>query len=52
MNENHPKINYKDEVLLINLRTRIVRVGDIRKYLKVLSDRRVIEVNPIIWQQY
>ena len=53
MNENHPKINYgKTGVLLINLGTPdSTSWWDIRKYLKeFLSDRRVIEVNPIIWQ--
>ena len=53
MNENHPKINYgKTGVLLINLGTPdSTSWWDIRKYLKeFLSDRRVIEVNPILWQ--
>ena len=53
MNENHPKINFgKTGVLLINLGTPdSTNWWDIRKYLKeFLSDRRVIEVNPIIWQ--
>ena len=50
MNKNHPKVNYgKTGVLLINLGTPdSTGWWDIRKYLKeFLSDRRVIEVNPI-----
>ena len=53
MNQNHPKVNYgKTGVLLINLGTPdSTGWWDIRKYLKeFLSDRRVIEVNPILWQ--
>ncbi len=53
MEENHPKIKFgKTGVLLINLGTpNSTGWWDIRKYLKeFLSDRRVIEVNPIIWQ--
>ena len=53
MKENHPKIKFgKTGVLLINLGTpNSTNWFDIRKYLKeFLSDRRVIEVNPIIWQ--
>ena len=53
MDKNHPKVNYgKIGVLLINLGTPdSTGWWDIRKYLKeFLSDRRVIEVNPIIWQ--
>ena len=53
MKENHPKIKFgKTGVLLINLGTPdSTNWFDIRKYLKeFLSDRRVIEVNPIIWQ--
>ena len=53
MNENHPKINYgKTGVLLINLGTPdSTGWWDIRKYLKeFLSDKRVIEVNPLLWQ--
>ena len=53
MKKNHPKINYgKTGVLLINLGTPdTTGWWDIRKYLKeFLSDRRVIEVNPLIWQ--
>ena len=53
MKEDHPKINFgKTGVLLINLGTPdSTNWWDIRKYLKeFLSDKRVIEVNPIIWQ--
>jgi len=50
---NHPPIKFgKTGVLIINLGTPdSTSWFDIRKYLKeFLSDRRVIEVNPIIWQ--
>ena len=50
---NHPPINFgKTGVLIINLGTPdSTSWFDIRKYLKeFLSDKRVIEVNPIIWQ--
>ena len=50
---NHPPIKYgKTGVLIINLGTPdSTNWFDIRKYLKeFLSDRRVIEVNPIVWQ--
>ena len=53
MEENHPKIKFgKTGVLLINLGTPdSTDWWDIRKYLKeFLSDRRVIEVNPFLWQ--
>ena len=53
MNNDHPKVNFgKTGILLINLGTPdSTSWWDIRKYLKeFLSDRRVIEVNPIIWQ--
>ena len=53
MKNDHPKIKFgKTGVLLINLGTPdSTSWWDIRKYLKeFLSDRRVIEVNPIIWQ--
>ena len=53
MNKNHPKVNYgKTGVLLINLGTPdSTGWWDIRRYLKeFLSDRRVIEVNPFLWQ--
>ena len=53
MIENHPDIKFgKTGVLLINLGTPdSTSWWDIRKYLKeFLSDKRVIEVNPILWQ--
>ena len=53
MVENHPTIKFgKTGILLINLGTPdSTSWWDIRKYLKeFLSDRRVIEVNPILWQ--
>ena len=53
MNEDHPKVKFgKTGVLIINLGTPdSTNWWDIRKYLKeFLSDRRVIEVNPIIWK--
>ncbi len=51
--EKHPEIKYgKTGVLIVNLGTPdSTNWLDVRKYLKeFLSDRRVIEVNPIIWQ--
>ena len=51
--ENHPKVKYgKTGVLIINLGTPdSTNWFDIRKYLKeFLSDRRVIEVNPVVWK--
>ncbi len=51
--KNHPPIKYgKTGVLIINLGTPdSTNWFDIRKYLKeFLSDRRVIEVNPLVWQ--
>ena len=53
MDQNHPKVKFgKSAVLLINLGTPdSTSWWDIRKYLKeFLSDRRVIEVNPFVWQ--
>ena len=53
MIKEHPPVKFgKTGVLLINLGTPdSTNWFDIRKYLKeFLSDRRVIEVNPIIWQ--
>tara|TARA_Y100001970_G_scaffold293755_1_gene442907 strand:- start:4159 stop:5151 length:993 start_codon:yes stop_codon:yes gene_type:complete len=53
MNKNHPEVRFgKTGVLIVNLGTPdSTSWWDIRKYLKeFLSDRRVIEVNPIIWQ--
>ena len=51
--KNHPPIKYGNTgVLIINLGTPdSTDWFDIRKYLKeFLSDRRVIEVNPLVWQ--
>ena len=51
--EKHPEVKFgKTGVLLVNLGTPdSTSWWDVRKYLKeFLSDRRVIEVNPIIWQ--
>ena len=53
MIDSHPKINYgKTGLLLVNLGTPdSTSWWDIRKYLKeFLSDKRVIEVNPILWK--
>ena len=53
MKKDHPEIRFgKTGVLIINLGTpNSTSWFDIRKYLKeFLSDRRVIEVNPILWQ--
>ena len=53
MNKDHPEVKFgKTGILLINLGTPdSTGWWDIRKYLKeFLSDRRVIEVNPILWQ--
>ena len=53
MKSNHPEVKFgKTGVLLVNLGTPDSTSWlDIRKYLKeFLSDKRVIEVNPIIWQ--
>ena len=53
MKKDHPKIQYgKTGVLLVNLGTPdSTNWWDIRKYLKeFLSDGRVIEVNPFVWQ--
>ncbi len=53
MNKDHPEVKFgKTGILIINLGTPdSTNWWDIRKYLKeFLSDRRVIEVNPIIWQ--
>ena len=49
--ENHPEIKYgKTGVLIINLGTPdSTNWLDVRRYLKeFLSDKRVIEINPII----
>ena len=51
--EKHPEVKFgKTGVLIVNLGTPdSTKWLDIRKYLKeFLSDRRVIEVNPILWQ--
>ena len=51
--KTHPLIKFgKTGILLVNLGTPdSTSWWDIRKYLKeFLSDRRVIELNPIIWQ--
>ena len=51
--KNHPPIKYgKTGVLIINLGTPdSTNWFDIRKYLReFLSDKRVIEVNPFVWQ--
>ena len=51
--KKHPEVKFgKIGILLINLGTpNSTSWWDIRKYLKeFLSDRRVIEVNPILWQ--
>jgi ferrochelatase len=53
MRQNHPEVKFgKTGILIINLGTPdSTSWWDIRKYLKeFLSDRRVIEVNPIIWK--
>ncbi len=53
MKKDHPEVKFgKTGVLLINLGTPdSTNWWDIRKYLKeFLSDRRVIEVNPFVWQ--
>jgi len=53
MNTDHPEVKFgKTGVIIINLGTPdSTSWWDIRKYLKeFLSDRRVIEVNPIIWK--
>ena len=53
MDKDHPKVKFgKTGVLLVNLGTPdSTSWWDIRKYLKeFLSDRRVIEINPIVWQ--
>ena len=53
MKKNHPEVKFgKTGILIINLGTpNSTSWLDIRKYLKeFLSDRRVIEVNPFLWQ--
>tara|TARA_B100000767_G_C19751465_1_gene531001 strand:- start:526 stop:1530 length:1005 start_codon:yes stop_codon:yes gene_type:complete len=51
--KEHPQVNFgKTGILLVNLGTPdSTSWWDVRKYLKeFLSDKRVIEVNPLIWQ--
>ena len=51
--EKHPEVKHgKTGALIINLGTPdSTNWLDVRRYLKeFLSDRRVIEVNPLIWQ--
>ena len=51
--DKHPEVKFgKTGVLIVNLGTPDSTSWlDVRKYLKeFLSDRRVIEVNPLIWQ--
>jgi len=50
--KEHPKIFNKTGVLIINLGTPDgYDYFSVRKYLKeFLSDNKVIEVNPVIWQ--
>ena len=53
INNDHPEVKFgKTGILIVNLGTPdSTSWWDIRKYLKeFLSDRRVIEVNPIIWK--
>ena len=53
MNNEHPEVKFgKTGVLVVNLGTPdSTNWWDVRRYLKeFLSDRRVIEVNPLIWQ--
>ena len=53
MNKEHPEEKFgKTGVLIVNLGTPdSTSWWDVRKYLKeFLSDKRVIEVNPLIWQ--
>ena len=53
MQHDHPEVKYgKTGILIVNLGTPdSTNWLDVRRYLKeFLSDRRVIEVNPIIWQ--
>ena len=50
--KDHPPVKFGNTgVLIINLGTPdSTNWFDIRKYLKeFLSDRRVIEVNPVVW---
>ena len=52
MHHDHPKVKFgKTGVLLINLGTLTHKLVGHKKIFKgILSDKRVIEVNPILWQ--
>ena len=53
MEKDHPEVKFgKTGVLIVNLGTPdSTSWFDIRRYLKeFLSDRRVIEINPVVWQ--
>ena len=53
IDKDHPNVSYgKTGVLIVNLGTPdSTSWWDVRKYLReFLSDRRVIEVNPFVWQ--
>ena len=52
MNNEHPEVKFETGVLIVSLGTPdSTNWWDIRKYLKeFLSDRRVIEVNPLVWK--
>jgi ferrochelatase len=53
ISDKHPKVNFgRTGVLIVNLGTPdSTSWWDVRRYLKeFLSDRRVIEIHPIIWQ--
>ena len=53
MEHDHPEVKFgKTGVLIVNLGTPdSTSWFDIRRYLKeFLSDRRVIEINPVVWQ--
>ena len=51
--EQHPEVKFgKTGILIVNLGTPdSTRWWDVRKYLKeFLSDKRVIELNPVLWK--
>ena len=53
LSDQHPEVKFgKTGILIVNLGTPdSTKWLDIRRYLKeFLSDKRVIEVNPILWQ--
>ena len=53
MKKDHPQVNFgKTGIVIVNLGTPdSTNWFDIRRYLKeFLSDKRVIEVNPILWK--